>query len=240
MIAIKKIFLEKKENEFQITLGKDIESFETLTEIRKKLGDLNQYSFYITISEGEKTLLEQRGSKLALLTTKGVSDTFEMMTKGMTQPFFRRRDVFEIETRMGADGKVSMPLMEESILDHLPRISQYEVLAVSILHGGKSPEQEKILFEMLKDRLPEMDVVLSHRVLPSGSFYRRTKDTVITAYIEKNVREELSLYRSFFQENHYKGPLYFMDSEGDVHTEREISRLPILTLKREEKTETHY
>ena len=82
-------------------------------------------SFIHGTTAGLNALLERRGAKIALLTTKGFRDVYEIGRANRPEmynarykrplPLVRRRDVYEVDERVAADGSIIRTINVEEI-----------------------------------------------------------------------------------------------------------------------------
>ena len=141
------------------------------------------------------SILELRGARTALLTTRGFRDVLELRRLRAPQlynlrfkpprPLVERRLRFEIAERMAATGEVLEPLDESSVLVALEQLKSAKVEAVAIcfLHSYRNPIHERRVGDLVRERLPGVFVSISSEVLPEIREYERTSTTVINAYV---------------------------------------------------------
>ncbi|HDI74197.1 MAG TPA: hydantoinase/oxoprolinase family protein, partial [Candidatus Korarchaeota archaeon] len=143
---------------------------------------------------GTNMFLGQEGlvpPKVALITTKGFRDVLEIGRQRRPElynlyfekppPLVKRRDRYEVEERIDAWGNVITPLNEKEAAELADQLCQkgYEVVAISFLHSYINPVHEERMLEILRERCPELDVILSSRVNPEHKEYERTSTTVV-------------------------------------------------------------
>src|SRR5258706_2957426 len=110
-------------------------------------------------------ILEGRGARTALITTKGFRDVLEMRRLRIPElynlqyrkppPLVPRRLRFEVDERMGPGGVVLRALDEASALEAADRIAEADVDAVAIclLHAYANPAVEHRVAALLTERL---------------------------------------------------------------------------------------
>ncbi len=150
-------------------------------------------------------LLERRGARTALVTTRGFADVIEIgrqnrpalydLTRDRPPPLVPRELRYTVAERTGPDG-VIVPLDIRSLRDvvaaltALPAEAQISgspqrlaAVAVCLLFSFARPEHERQVVDVLRAALPGVTVVASHEVLPQFREYERFATTVADAYL---------------------------------------------------------
>ena len=135
------------------------------------------------------SLIERRGARTALVTTRGFGDVLEMGRESrydiydidieVPPPVVPRALVFEVTERLDYRGNVVTPLAEaevEALAVELAALGVQSV-AVCLLHSYASAAHEKRIFEILAARLPHMAVSLSSEVMADLREYERASTT---------------------------------------------------------------
>ena len=140
-------------------------------------------------------ILEERGARTALLTTRGFRDVLELRrvrVPNLYEPLYERppplvprQRRFEIGERTGPRGEVLRPLDEAEVRAAAERIraAGVEAVAVCYLHSYANPAHERRTGGILREMLPGVFVSLSVDVLPRKLEYERTSTTVVNAYV---------------------------------------------------------
>src|SRR5579864_772802 len=123
------------------------------------------------------TVLERKGARAALLTTKGFRDVYTIGRGNRIEafnlffhrpkPLAERSLTFEVPERVNAKGEVLLPLDEsavENLVAHLREL-QVEAVAVCLLHAWANPAHERRVGALLRKSLPEVFVTVSHEIL---------------------------------------------------------------------------
>ena len=141
------------------------------------------------------TILQKKGARTGLLTTRGFRDVLEIgrirtpdlfdLTWEKPVPLVERRWRMEVDERMGADGRVVRPLDAASVHVAMERLVAEGVtsVAVCLVNSYVNPAHEAAVERLLRDRYPALDVTASYRVLPEIKEYERTSTTVVNAYL---------------------------------------------------------
>lgn len=173
-------------------------------------------------------ILEHRGAKTALITTKGFRDVLELRRTRVPRlydalyqkppPLVPRRWRFEVAERMDATGQVVSPLDVNELHSLVGRIQSagVEAVAVCLLHSYANAAHEEAIGRALKEQLPGLFVSLSAQVLPQMREYERTSTTVINSYVGPPVRQYLQSMIDQFAEAGIHGRFMVMQSSGGI------------------------
>ena len=188
-------------------------------------------------------VLEKRGAKTALITTKGFRDVLELRRIRAPQmydlffekpePLVERYLRFELTERISATGEVLTPLSESELWNLKEELEKEEVesVAVCTLHAYAFPQHENVVGNFLRAQLPDILVSLSSEVLPERKEYERTATTVVNAYVRPVMQRYLNAMRSGLQAMGIEGPLLMMQSAGGLTPEADAARLPVFVLE---------
>src|SRR4051812_8771967 len=174
------------------------------------------------------TVLERKGALTALITTKGFRDVYAIGRGNRIESFnlfFHRpkplvaRDLtFEIDERMSAKGEVLRPLDAAAVVELATVLKQrrVEAVAVCLLHAYANPAHEREIGTLLRARLPDVFVTLSHEILREYREYERTSTTALNAYVGPRVQTYLSRLQSHLRNERFGGKIAIMRSNGGV------------------------
>jgi len=174
------------------------------------------------------TILQKRGARVGLLTTRGFRDVLEIgrvrtpdlfdLTWEKPAPLVPRRHRLEVDERIAADGQVVRPLDRAGLLAAAERLvtEGAEVLAVSFLNSYVNPVHEHQAERLLGERFPGLDVTLSAQVLPEIKEYERTSTTVVNAYLLPVMRRYLTGLADGLRGIGVEAPLLVVASNGGV------------------------
>lgn len=195
--------------------------------------DLHSFSHGTTVATN--AVLERKGDRTALVTTKGFRDILAIarqkrshlysMKTMRPDPLIDRHDIFEVDERVGPDGRVLRAIDKDELL-HLADViggRGYQSIAVSYLFSFLYPEHEILTGHILSET--GLNVSLSSTVLPEYREYERTSSTVIDAF----VKGKLNLYMNDLGkllERYRIEKYYIMESEGGVAPAEEVMRVP--------------
>jgi N-methylhydantoinase A len=173
-------------------------------------------------------IIERRGAKTALVTTKGFRDVYEIGRINRPESFnprFRkhrplvpREDVFEVSERMLADGSVRTPF-DENEAREVARIIKdegFEAVAVLFLHSYRTPEHEIRMREILRETEPKLFVSVSHELSREYREYERTSTVAANAYVGPIVSQYLGDLERRLRDKKFAGNLMIMQSNGGL------------------------
>jgi N-methylhydantoinase A len=173
-------------------------------------------------------ILELKGARTGLITTKGFRDVLEIrrirMPKlydlGWEKPvtLVERYLRLEVDERVDSHGGVVKPLDPSEVERVLDRLlaEKIEALAVCLLNSYANPVHEERIAEIVRRRAPGLTLSVSAEVLPEIREYERTSTTVINAYVMPIVRRYLGTLRSGLDKSGVKAPLLIMQSNGGL------------------------
>ena len=190
---------------------------------------------------GLNAFLERRGAKVALLTTRGFRDVYELgranrpdmynVRYRQPTPLVPRRWIFEIDERIAADGSVLAGVDDDAVRALGERLGgEFEAVAVCFLHSYANPDHERRVAEILANVAPSLAVVCSHEIVPEWREYERTSTTAIAAYVAPIVQNYLAELEEQVTARGLRGPLRVMQSNGGVMMAAMARRKAIQTL----------
>ena len=176
---------------------------------------------------GLNAFLERRGSRIALITTKGFRDVYQIgranrpdmynLKYQSPKPLIPRSDIFEMNERMSPEGETILEVDLKELEAIAGRIEgKFDAVAIVLLHSYKSAEHEIQVEKFLSKRLPSVLVVPSHQVAPEWREYERTSTTALSAYIAPIIDEYLLQLGKKLEEIGMRAPIRVMQSNGGV------------------------
>ncbi|MCY4441779.1 MAG: hydantoinase/oxoprolinase family protein [Deltaproteobacteria bacterium] len=189
------------------------------------------------------TVLEEKGARTGLLTTRGFRDVYEIARQwkghevfnifypGATR-FVPRRRVAEVSERLDKSGEVMVPLDLEAVDEAMPGLMEQgiDALAIAFLFSYVNPAHERLAAEHIRSRYPDLFVSQSSEVNPVWREYERTATTVLNAYLGPRMEQ----YFAGMEETvlgHFPGAhAFLMKSNGGIGAPRAMARFPVQTL----------
>jgi N-methylhydantoinase A len=190
---------------------------------------------------GLNAFLEKRGARVALITTRGFRDVYEIgranrpdmynLKYKSPRPLIERRDRFEVTERLASDGAVHTPVDMNEIKELVPHLkANYDAVAIVLLHSYKNPTHEQEIAKYLTSALPNLSIVTSSVVAPEWREYERTSTTAISAYIAPIINEYLHELGSRLKDVGLAPELKVMQSNGGVMSAITARSKPVQTL----------
>jgi len=219
--------------------------------------DIKQVSLFLhATTVGSNTVIENKGAKTALLTTKGFRDVLEIRRgqKTILNPrdtYNLQRDVpqgyyggfnplvprylrYEVSERVSAEGKVIKEVREEEIkkiIDDMKK-NNVESIAVVYLFSFLNPTNELKTREYIRNINPDIYISLSHEIFPRVGEYERTSTTVINSYLGPIVKKYIEkILSSLLFKGLDKEKFYIMQSNGGLMTPDEVIQKPVLIIE---------
>jgi N-methylhydantoinase A len=177
---------------------------------------------------GSNAILEGKGARTALITTKGFRDILEIRDLRMpvlydlhwTKPraLVERRLRLEVIEKLRPDGSVAVPLDTTSLASAIEMLRKEDVqsLAICLLHAYANPAHERAVAEAVRAALPDVAISVSHEILPEIKEYPRTSTTVINAYVQPVVRAYVTSLAARLRALGIEAPLQLMQSNGGL------------------------
>jgi N-methylhydantoinase A len=188
------------------------------------------------------TILEEKGARAALVTTRGFRDVLELRRSARANLYdlfqdapatlIPRRRRFEISERIGADGAVVVPLAESEIDDLITTLktARVDAVAVSLLFSFLNPAHERLLAARLREALPDVPVYVSSDILPEIKEFERTSTTAVCAYVGPILASYLMRLEEVTRSQALP-PLYLMGSNGGILEANEAIAIPAVVVE---------
>ena len=164
-------------------------------------------------------LLERKGAKTLLVTTRGFADALvigdqarpSLFALDIERPAPLFAGVVEADERLDAAGAVVRPLDEAALADALGKAAAegYESVAIAFLHADLNPAHERRAGELARAAGFQF-VSLSADVSPLPRFVPRAETAVVDAYLTPVLRS----YVAELEAELAGAPLHFMTSAG--------------------------
>ncbi len=200
-------------------------------------GDIGQIIHGTTLATN--ALIERRGARTALITTKGFRDVIEMRTESrfeqydldlkLPDPLLPRQCRFVVTERMDAAGNVLIDLDETEVEAVIDRIAEagFESVAIGFLHSYMNDAHERQVREMLAARLPDVMISLSSEVSPQMREYERFNTTIANAYIKPLMKSYLGRLAGRLKAEDVDCPIFLMHSGGGIISIESAAEFPV-------------
>ena len=184
-------------------------------------------------------LIERRGAKTALITTKGFRDVIEMRTESrfeqydlnlsLPEPLLPRNRRYVVEERIGARGDVLIDLNIgelEALATDLADAG-YESIAIGLLHSYANDAHERKVAEVIAAKLPDAMISLSSEVSPQMREYERFNTTIANAYIKPLMKSYLGRLKDRLAAEGADCPVFLMHSGGGIMSLESAAEFPV-------------
>jgi N-methylhydantoinase A len=184
-------------------------------------------------------ILEHKGARVGLITTKGFRDVLEIRTLRMPRlydlawtkpaPLVERYLRKVVDERIDHRGQVERPLDPadaERAVDAL-LAEDIEAIAVCLINSFANPAHELLLKEIIARKAPGLPFSISFEVLPEIKEYERTSTTVINAYVMPIVATYLRAMRKGLDAAGIPAQLLLMQSNGGLTTDTAAAERPM-------------
>jgi N-methylhydantoinase A len=184
-------------------------------------------------------ILEHKGARVGLITTKGFRDVLEIRTLRMprlydlawTKPAplverYLRRVVDERIDHRGNVERALDPADAERAVDAL-LAEQVEAIAVCLINSFANPAHELMIKDIVERKAPGLPLSISYEVLPEIKEYERTSTTVINAYVMPIVTTYLRAMRAGLDAAGIPARLLLMQSNGGLTTDTAAAERPM-------------
>lgn len=186
-------------------------------------------------------VIERRGGKTGLLTTKGFRDVLEIgrqtrpdlfdMTVRKPDPLVVRPLRLEVAERLGPAGEVIVPLDEAGVEEAARQFKAegVEAVAIGFLHSYRNPAHEQRAAEIIRSYLPDVFISLSSDVLPEFREYERISTTVMNAYLMPRMDGYLDRFMTRSRKAGVEAKPYTIHSNGGLMSTETARNYPVRT-----------
>lgn len=189
---------------------------------------------------GTNTLLERRGPKVGIITTKGFRDALEMRRRDRRQtwglwgdfvPVAERDLRLEVDERTLADGSIRTAVDPAEVKAAAQQLlaKGAQSVAVVFINAYANAENEKRALDAVRGVWPNDFVTASHAVLSEIREFERTSTAALNAYLQPVVASYLGKLEGTLVAQKFPGQLQIVQSNGGIMSTDTARRLPIRT-----------
>ena len=187
-------------------------------------------------------LLEGKGARIVLLTTRGCRDVLELRRSARASLYDLFQDApavlvprhfrLEVDERVDAQGRVVTPLAAADVDAAIEFIRNHgaEAIAVCLLFSFLNDAHERAVGERLRAAFPDRPVFLSSEVLPEIREFERTSTTAVCAYVGPILTSYLARLEAAVTGMGLPAP-WVMGSSGGVFSLSEGLRMPAMAVE---------
>jgi N-methylhydantoinase A len=189
---------------------------------------------------GTNALLERKGARAALITTKGFRDVLEMRRRdrlntwglwGNFVPVIERDMRFEVDERVLADGTVLRTLDPAEVREIAVKALEAgaESIAVVFINSYANPANELAAMDAIRAVWPNRNIACSSQILPEIREFERTSTVALNAYLQPVVGGYLDKLKGALEGENFRSCFHIVQSNGGVMSTETASRLPVRT-----------
>lgn len=185
------------------------------------------------------SIIERKGARTGLITTKGFRDVLEIgrglryapydIFAEFPKPLIPRHLRFEVDERVRSDGTILKPLDPEEARQVVRKLLDMKVesIAVCLINSFENPTHELMLKKIIEEEAPGVSISISYHVLPQIKEYERTSTTVTNAYVKPLTGRYLSRLAQRLRSIGFDGKLFIMLSSGGVTSVETAAEFPV-------------
>ncbi|MBG05553.1 MAG: methylhydantoinase [Rhodospirillaceae bacterium] len=174
------------------------------------------------------TIIERKGAKVGLITTKGFRDSLEMgreIRYDLYDLFFEKPEPLAprflrqpVDERIDAKGNVLRPLDENTLGAAAEKLvaEGVEAIAICFMHAYANDAHERQAKAILDAKYPDMPITTSTEVAPEIREYERANTACANAYVLPLMQRYLGDLSQKLSDQGLKQPLYLMQSGGGI------------------------
>jgi N-methylhydantoinase A len=186
------------------------------------------------------SLLERRGPKIGVITTRGFRDVLEMRRRdrrctwglwGDFVPIVDRDLRIEVDERTLADGTIrtAVDVVEIRAAAKLLLEKGAQSIAVIFINAYANPNNERRALAEVRALWPNEWVTASHAVLSEIREFERASTTALNAYLQPVVASYLAKLETALASQSYSGRLHIVQSNGGIMSTNTARILPVRT-----------
>jgi len=184
-------------------------------------------------------IIERRGAKTGMVTTKGFRDVLaagranrpDLFNSNWdpSPPLVPRRHILEVRERVDYEGTVLEPLADDDVREAARKfkLRGIESVAVSYINSFMHPEHERRTKEILAEELGDGAFIsTSSEILPEIREFERASTVAANAYVMPVIESYIDKLVTALADWGYKGEVYVTHSGGGVVTSRAARSVP--------------
>src|SRR3954464_3808844 len=188
---------------------------------------------------GANSLLERRGAKIGVITTRGFRDVLEMRRRdrrrtwglwGDFTPIADRDLRLEVNERTLADGTVRTAVDENEVRTAARQLiaAGAQAVAIFFINAYANAENERRALAAVREVWPNDYVTASHEVLSEIREFERASTAALNAYLQPVVASYIGkLEAALAQESQAR--IHIVQSNGGIMSTATARRLPVRT-----------
>jgi N-methylhydantoinase A len=203
------------------------------------IGDVTQGSIVHGTTVGTNSLLERRGARIGVITTRGFRDVLEMRRRdrrrtwglwGDFTPIADRDMRLEVDERTLADGTVRTAVNADDVRAAARLLIEKgaESVAIIFINSYANAENEQSALSAVRSMWPNEYVTASHEVLSEIREFERSSTAALNAYLQPVVASYIAKLEAALAETS-KAQIHIVQSNGGIMSTETARRLPVRT-----------
>ena len=186
------------------------------------------------------SLLQRKGGKLALVTTKGFRDLLEIgrqvrpsvydLQVDSPQPLVDRENRIEVNERIDFTGKIIKPINKNELVlleKNIKKLKNIDGIAICLLFSFLNSSHEILIKEKLSKSFPNLPISISSEVQPEFREYERFSTTTINAYLQPEVGMYMKNLKHGIHKINPNIEVNIFQSSGGLTTITRASNFPV-------------
>ncbi len=185
-------------------------------------------------------LLERKGARTGLITTRGFRDVLEMRRRdrpdtwglwGTFTPLIARDFRLEVDERVLADGTCTVSIDPAQVTQAARQLRAQgaESICVFFINAYANDHNERMAVEAVRAMWPNPHVTASHEILPEIREFERASTASLNAYLQPTIGDYLGQLERGLRDGGLTGNILIVQSNGGVMTIDTACRLPVRT-----------
>ena len=209
--------------------------------IKQKLEKLSEVSLIIHgTTVGTNALLERKGAKTGIITTRGFRDVIEMRRRdrpetwglwGIFEPIVSRELRVEVDERVLADGTIHTKLESNDVKSAAKTLQARgaEAVCVFFMNSYANDVNEKLAIKTLKKIWPNDHITSSSEILPEIREFERCSTATLNAYLQPPIGDYLERLEGGLRNGGFSGEVLIVQSNGGVMSVNMARSFPVRT-----------
>jgi len=185
-------------------------------------------------------LLERRGAKTGIITTRGFRDVLEMRRRdrpttwglwGTFTPVVSRDNRLEVAERTLADGTIREAVDPGEVCVAARRLLENgcDAICVFFINGYANPQNEMTAVAAVRSLWPTSHVTAATEILPEIREFERCSTATLNAYLQPVVSSYLDRLEEGMRAQGSDAEILIVQSNGGIMTLETAKRLPVRT-----------
>jgi N-methylhydantoinase A len=186
-------------------------------------------------------LLERKGARAGLITTRGFRDVLELGRrtrptpyglKGSFEPLIPRDLRLEVTERVDAEGEIVTPLDEDAVRDAARRLRArgVEALVIHFIHSYVNDRHERRAREIAAGEWPNAYITVGSELLPEYREFERGTTAAINGFVQPVIDRYLRTLAADLTTQGYRRELLVMQGNGGTMSVDVAGRHAVSTL----------